>query len=317
MDLPNPMGLPVELQDLVIFCFAALTNRHFTLNGGPCTVEIGKLGDNTILAEQQLPSETDWQEAHRRASQLFGLVSPKVLNAANVGHLVQEVRKAVSDRRTRMRNLLEHLQGRAAEYSVSPSAARLRTASSANLCLVSLTQAEDDRLVNVLANLALETSEAAVAKVLGSLDALLLVMHQAQWGVFRSLAGISDQRTSAARTVLDQLGEALAHDEHVQPLKEVLTRLESKALEVLSSAIPPGGREPPRPDPPSGGTQDLPPPIPDRPGAPSLVTVEEDVRSALSPADARKVLDDLRTKLEADGEMELTLSWRLQRRKPG
>ena len=35
IDIPSPMGLPLELQNLIILSFAAMTNRRFILRGGP------------------------------------------------------------------------------------------------------------------------------------------------------------------------------------------------------------------------------------------------------------------------------------------
>jgi hypothetical protein len=85
IDTPTPMGLPIELQNLIILAYAAATNRRFTLRGGPVEPTIDSLSDELELKEQALPAAADWQTALQRASSLFGLTLAQTLNAANVG----------------------------------------------------------------------------------------------------------------------------------------------------------------------------------------------------------------------------------------
>lgn len=313
MDHPSPMGLPVELQDLVILCFARLTNRHFSLNNGPYEAEIGKLADAVELREQQLPSEEEWQEAHRRAAQLFGLVPPKVLSAANVATLISQVREAARVRRSGLRNVLETLQGKTAEFANGPKSARVQTAQSAHMLLAALTQAEDADLVRTLAQAELATSPAAVATVLGGTDKQLEVLNTAPWGTFRTLKEVQDQRSAAAQAVLASLAEVLANDEHVQPLASAISGLQAKALAALAG---PTGVPVPAPQQPLNAPPFNPPMEHghSRPAA-SLETVEEQSRSALPVPEAKQLLAELAEKLQSDSDLQLSLSWRLQRRK--
>jgi hypothetical protein len=318
MDQPNPMGLPVELQDLVVLCFARLTNRHFSLNNGPYAAEIGKLADAVELREQQLPTEDEWQEAHRRAAQLFGLVPPKVLSAANVATLTDQVREAARSRRTGLRGVLELLQGKTAEFANGPQSARVQTARSAQLLLAALTQAEDSDLVRTLSEAELLTSAAAVSTLLGSIDKQLDVLNRSAWGAFRALRDVQDQRQAAAQSVLSDLAEVLAHDEHVQPLGEAIAGLQSRALAALAG---PTGASTPAPIPsgeePLPAAPSAPADVPGKPQSPSLrlVTVEEQSRAALPAIEASRLLQELQQKLQSDSGLELSLSWRLQRRK--
>lgn len=317
MDHPSPMGLPIELQDLVILCFARLTNRHFSLNNGPYEAEIGKLADAVELREEQLPTEDDWQEAHRRASQLFGLVPPKVLNASNVATLVGQVRDAARTRRNNLRSVLESLQGRTAEFAGGKPSARVETAQSAHLLLASLTQAEDADVVRTLAHAELSTSAAAVAALLGGIEKQIDALNVAPWGTFRTLKDVHDQRKSEAQAVLAGLAEVLVNDEHVQPLASSVGALQIKALSALAG---PTGITPPTPD------SIRPPPLtvppldqtdgqkPIRP-AMTIETVEEHSHSALPVSEATQLLEELALKLQSDSKLELSLSWRLQRRK--
>jgi hypothetical protein len=62
-DLPQPMGLPPPVQDLVILTYAEQTNRIFRLHGGPAEVEIGTLKDEMVLEVVALPLEEVWSKA--------------------------------------------------------------------------------------------------------------------------------------------------------------------------------------------------------------------------------------------------------------
>ena len=140
------------------------------------------------------------------------------------------------------------------------------------------------------------------------------MIRDTQWGVFRTLREVVDQRQDAAANVLEGLAQALSHDEHVKPLKDALVELAQQALQVLARSVPA-----PAPVAPPPGQPATPAPMPPEPspsGGPGLVVVEEDSRTSLSAPDALGVLDELRAKLEDEDGMELTLSWRLQRRKP-
>ncbi len=313
MEQPRPMGLPSELQDLVILVFAASTNRHFTLNGGPYSPDIGKMVDAAELREQQLPSADDWQRAGDRAARLFGIVAPKVLNAANLASLAKSIGENVSARRSSIRGLLEEWQGRIAEFAAGRESARLTSAQSAHALLAQLTQATDEgERVERLAREELRTSQAAVARLLGGGDILLRATQQAPWGVFRSLAGIQDQRRASAIEVLAALSEMLQHDEHVQPLQASLAELNQRALAVLAASsgvtVPP---VPPSPQVADPKPPDFPPTIHDEP----VDVVEAGTCPGMTLPDAQVLLESLRKKLAGHDDLQLTLSWRLERRR--
>ncbi|WP_442777257.1 hypothetical protein [Sphaerotilus montanus] len=87
-----------------------------------------------------------------------------------------------------------------------------------------------------------------------------------------------------------RLADVLTSDEHVVPLRARLTELEREAMRLLAV--------PPPPPPPPGGT----------------VLVEEAQRSQLSGTAATEALDALKTRMSREHDLELTLSWRLERK---
>jgi len=317
MDQPRPMGLPVELQDLVILVFAAQTNRRFTLNGGPCPLEIGRLSDAMELREQLLPLEADWTLANLRASQLFGLALPKLLTASNVAQLVGSVKESVKLLRGPVRSLVQELQSRTAQYVGKSSTDRQRTAECAMALVSTLANAEDNELVSLLANTALDTSAAAVARTLGNVAALKQTLEQANWGLFDALHEIKDARQEQAEPVLAKLAEALRNDEHVLGLKDALATLQAQGFKALATqAEPATTRSPSSSNPPPQ------PPYTDRPTSTDvtpnsrtrIVTLEEQSQSDLGVVEASRLLDELKAKLASAQGTELSLTWRLQRR---
>ena len=59
IDLPKKMGLPRELQNLIILTFAWQTNRAFFQHGGLIEGKLDGLHDELELREQDPPEESD------------------------------------------------------------------------------------------------------------------------------------------------------------------------------------------------------------------------------------------------------------------
>ncbi len=322
IDIPQPMGLPLELQNLIILSFAAMSNRSFVLGGVPQEVSLERLADELELREQLLPDADDWDAAVRRAGALFGLTLPQTLSAASVMRLVSEVRERVRSRRARVGDLVAELGARLNHHEAAGSAPRLRSAQSAQALLEALAQAGDDKFVSVLASRPLDTSETAVGRVLGQVEALVATLGSIKWDIFQAVGGLRDHRREAAGRLIESLKEALREDEHVIPLKARLETLERDGVRLLAAT-----GEPSRPAPHGGGSgHEGERRIPDQPDEvaiepppvappPVRVTVVEERSRSDMPADqAADLLDTLKSRLQADPELELTLSWRLQRR---
>ena len=348
IDSPAPMGLPLELQNLIILTFAATSNRRFVLRGGPFEPTVDNLPDELELREQALPDAAHWQTAVQRAASLFGLTPAQVLNAANVGRLVDEVRKAALLRRDATARLVAQLRDRCARYMTQAThatdatgdveahaGARQQTAESAQALLGALAQADEAGLVATLAAAPLHTSEAAVGRTLGQALVCADALANTRWQLFDAMRDLHDQRRDAALALLQHVCEALRNDEHVQPLKARLEELERDAMRLLTAAVPGVVSTPPAPTaPPPPTTAPLTTPGPDtyppvrpvagpatRPvwtaataTAPATELVDEQQQLHLSGAAAAAALDDLKARLADDRDLELTLSWRLQRK---
>jgi hypothetical protein len=314
MDTPAPMGLPVELQNLIILAYAASTNRRFTLRGGPIEPTVDSLSDELELREQALPNATDWEAAVSRAASLFGLTLAQTLNAANVGRLVDELKQAAGGKREAVGRLVAQLRDRSSRYGAGTDGARQQSAESAQALLATLSQAAEGDVVSSLASATLSTSEAAVSRTLGQAQACADALTNGNWQLFDVVRDLKDHRRDAAAGIMSRLAELLTADEHVVPLKSRLAELERDAMQLLAAGAP----VPPTPAPLSLGggpaSTPLPPVLPPAPGFNGPELVEEKQALHLTGAAAVAELEDLKARIARDRDLELTLSWRLERK---
>lgn len=316
IDMPAPMGLPLELQNLIILAFAASTSRRFTMRGGPFEPSVDSMPDELELREQSLPSAGDWQLALQRASSLFGLTLGQTLNAANVGKLVDEIKQKVAEKRDAVTRLVVQVRDRAGRYAAGSAGARQQTAESAQSLLAAVASAADSELVAALAGSDLQTSEAAVGRALGQAKACADALELGgYWQLFDVVLKLSDHRAGAAQVIGRRLAEGLTSDEHVLALKGRLDELHRDAMALLAEAAPapmPGPGPAPVPAP---GTP-TPPPVTMPPVPANLApeVVAEKQQLHLSGAEAVAALEELKARMTSERDLELTLSWRLQRK---
>jgi hypothetical protein len=317
IDSPASMGLPLELQNLIILTFAASTNRRFTMRGGPYEPSVDNLPDELELREQSLPDAAHWQIALHRASSLFGLTLGQTLNAANVGKLVAEVTQKTAEKRDAVTRLVVNVRDRSSRYAAGAAGARQQTAESAQTLLGALSQAAEPDVVATLATATLQTSEAAVCRTLGQAKACADALDAGNWQLFDVVRELSDHRSEAAQIIMRRLAEALISDEHVVGLKSKLDELERDAMRLLAAAAPAPSPAPvPSDVPTSGGAGPAPASvtIPTVPANLAPEVVAEKQQLHLTGDDAVAALEDLKARVTSERDLELTLSWRLQRR---
>ena len=314
IDMPKPMGLPLELQNLVILAFAASTSRRFTMRGGPFEPSVDSMPDELELREQSLPNTVDWQIALQRASSLFGLTLGQTLNAANVGKLVDEVKQKVGERRDAVSRLVVQVRDRAGRYAAGTTGSRQQTAESAQSFLAAVASAADSELVTTLAGEDLQTSEAAVGRALGQAKVCADVLELGSyWQLFDVVLKLNDHRAEAAQVIGRRLAEVLISDEHVLGLKGRLDELHRDAMTLLAAAAPvpaPVAAAMPSPGVPAPAPVAI-PPVPAN-LAPEVVAEKQQLH--LMGAEAVAALEELKARITSERDLELTLSWRLQRK---
>jgi hypothetical protein len=163
-----------------------------------------------------------------------------------------------------------------------------------------------------VADAELSTSEAAVARCLGSAAGLRDTINAVSWDIIMTAAGLADQRRAAAEGLRARLAETLEADEHAVQLATMLQEVLRRASRLLAETVQP---PPPRPDPGPQAPQSGPISPPASP--PGEEVVEERQASSLDATDGAAVLDQLRGRLMATPGARLTLGWRLTRPKGG
>lgn len=316
IDMPAPMGLPLELQNLIILAFAASTNRRFTMHGGPHEPSVDNLPDELELREQSLPNASDWQGALQRASSLFGLTLGQTLNASNVGKLVDEVRQKAAEKREAVTSLVVQVRDRAGRYAAGATGARQQTAESAQALVAALASAADSEVVATLAAADLQTSEAAVGRALGQAKICVDALEASSyWQLFDGVRDLNDHRLAAAQDIGRRLTEVLTSDEHVVALKGRLDELQRDAMRLLTAAAPtPVPMTGSDPGTTPGAPATAPVTIPPVPAnlLPEIVAEKQNLH--LTGAEALDALDQLKARVSSERDLELTLSWRLQRK---
>ena len=309
MDEPRSMGLQPKVQNLVILAFAAQADRTFVRNGVPIQASLDRIDDTAELREEALPDEAAWTKARERASALFGLAPAEVRKGATLAQLAAELKAKSGEKRGQLAELLRELRPRVEVLGVPTTAPRLVTIRSAQALVSDLANASNSvGTVEVLAGATLETSEAALSRLMAAVQDLCGAVAAASWDIIEKAMGLADHRRAAAEALREKLSEVLEADEHALALKPALRDLQVRATRLLVDA---GTSIDTFPPPPPQQHQPPPPPTPDE------EVVDDRPQIVLDPAEAIPALDKLRDRLTAEPESKLTISWRLTRPRPG
>jgi hypothetical protein len=291
VDEPNPMGLPLHAQNLILLVYADQANRSFYLHGGPYQPKLEDMPDELELREQALPSQKDWDEAINRAGKIFGIAVSPLRNASNLSDLATRLKDIAAAAVEPCQIVKDRLDGLCSDWEIeAASSARSRTAG-AVLALVQSLAADGDaeRRVEAIVHASVETSLDAMGTSYRKAGAVRAAIEGTKWELFEGVAALSDGRKAAAEGIIAQLTEALVHDEYAIALQPRLAKLVDDAIRLLT----------PKPPPPP------PPPPPER------KVVETAEKTGLSAADASALLAGLREKLAGDSSLKLDVRWSL------
>jgi hypothetical protein len=303
LDEPQLKGLPPKVQNLVILAFAAQADRTLVRNGAPAQASLDRIDDTVELREEPLPDELTWAKARERSSALFGLAPGELRKGTNVARLSADLKEKAGEKRGYLADLLRDLRPRLEVLRVSPTAPRLATIRSAQALTTDIIGASDSvSTIETLAGALLETSEAAMQRLLASVDGLRKIVAEATWDIVESAIGLGDHRRAAAEALREKLVEALEADEHVVALRPVLREIETRATRLLVDTRPGEVTPPPPPPPPTPTDEEL---------------VEERSQVVLDARQAAATLDTLRDRVTAEPGSKLTISWRLTRPRQG
>ena len=323
IDQPRPMGLPKEVENLIVLACAAQADRTISLRGAPVCGSIERLDDDAELLAQSLPDETTWTKARERAAEVFGLVPPEVRKGATVARLASELREKAQAARAPLATLTGLFRTRMAAANVTPeNSPRVITVLSASVLVNELTAGvESLAVVQSLATSDLRTSEAAVGRSISAAAGLASFLTSFEWDMLAAATALSDHRRLAAEQIGRSVAEALEADEHVVPLEARLREAQRNAFRLLAATAPLGAGSGAG-DSGQRGTADTgnsPPPSSVESGSDcdgsseDSEVLEERAWHVLPLEDAKAELDHLKSRLSAEPSARLSISWRLTR----
>ncbi|UFP93612.1 hypothetical protein [Gloeobacter morelensis] len=299
IDQPKAMGLPKEVQNLVILTFAKQMNLTFSPPGDTIAlnVSLSNLSDFYELKEQKLPDEASWNRAIERAANLLAVSTSSLRNANNVqllGEAVQKkARQVMDDCRKYAQALRRHLE----QFGVPTDCDRMRTAAAVLALIERLNGTNVDGVVTALTTAHIATSETAMQVCTQSAADLHAAMESASWELFEAVVTLTDERETMALAIRDKVLQALRADEYVVPLAPVLRENQAKAVGLLTAPPPPTAE----PQPNETGLKTKP-----RPGK---RIVDQGTRANLELDAAGALLARLQKEAKAGRNVRLSISW--------
>ncbi len=301
IDEPRPMGLPREVQNLLILTFADQTNRSFFLHGGPYGASLTDVPEDCELREQRLPTQAAWDIAVHRAGSIFGIAASPLLNALNVQKLGADLSTAAREREGNCQVYAQKLSARLKQAGIALGESdRLNTAEATASLLATLQAAAPDAMTEALAEAVVATSEEAMGGCFSKASALRGTLEAANWDIVQGMSKLTDERRDEARRVVQLVEEALKSDEHAIPLGARIEEAQSIATRLLLKTTPP-------PQPPVIPV--TPPPPSPSPKPTGKRIVEQDGKENVDVAGLKTILDNLREKSAPGRDIRVNIQW--------
>lgn len=281
IDDPRRMGLPIEVQNLVILVYADQANLAFYRHGGAWKAAIDGLPDDVELRPEDLPEQTTWDRAQEHAAKIFGLTVSPLRSASNATELAEALGEQVNTGIAECTALWEKLRALAGDFTVPADAARLRTAEAVLALLRALEGAKGKTRIDALAGAAIATSLDAMGRSFRSAGEVRRSFETTKWDLFEAIRSLPGSQGEAARALRSTLANAIAHDEYAVALAGVLAQGEGDAIGLLT------------------------PPPPTHPVIASGSGEHLDARGV------ERVAAELREKLEGDSSLRASVTWSL------
>ena len=306
MDRPRARGLLREVGNLLILAFAEQTNRSFYLRERPHAPTLENLPGELELRLQALPPEEEWEEARRRAREVFKVerFDSALLTAANVAALAGEVQVKAKAAHDACHGLVKEVRQALARLGVSDpeidQAPRHRTARAVDALLSGLKGQEATSALQKLAQAKLDTSGSAMGESLARAAASVCALRDAKWDLFHGLDHLDDERLEDAQDLLKGLRQVLEADEYVKDLETHLDAAQTDAIRLLAPRKPiidVGG---------NGGGE----------GSGEKLKVWKSInkgRITLAPQNWDAEVEKLKAMLNDGGVRRLVISWTLER----
>lgn len=306
IDQPLTMGLPREVQNLIILVVAAQTNRSFFLHGGPFNASVDNLTDDLELREQALPPQSDWEVATKRAATIFGVTSSPLISAGNVASLIAAVKTRAFEAKGACDSLSEKLQQLLPSLSNDGLATpRYRTAVAAKALVDTIKQASDGQIISALVNAEVASSESAMGTSVSKAAVVVEALTQVNWELLEAVKNLKGERAEGGNGIWKTLRESFQKDEYAVSISAVLKELQSRATRLLVEAAAPPATPP-----------IVPPVVP--PAPPTVPTgrivLSQGSHDDLSVEDFSDLVDEIRRELDSEKDSSLRISWEIYKK---
>lgn len=287
IDEPEPLGLPRDLQSLVLLVYAAQSGRVFRQHGGPAPATLDRLDDDLELVSPVLPDDAAWKVARARASSVLGIgdVNPA---RSSFETLVANLRAKGQAVLPAIEALVPVVELRVRELGGDPdTSARVKSARIAREVAEGLVRSEESvKVIERFAAVAM-ASEPHVGTALASAEAVRGALDSERWQLLGVAMGRAAANEPGFVEVVGALRDAVIADEFAVNLEPAVAKAYADAVKLIGPVPPP------------------PPPPP-----PGFSVVKGD-KSGLGVEDARAELDRLAAE---QGEIQVDLRWTITTR---
>lgn len=311
MDEPEPMGLPREVQDLVILAFAAQTNRSFFKMNVPHGAEVGALDDLIELREEKLPSAEQWERAVGRAKAIFELSTPALLSAQNHANFSKDVRERAEKDAGAIDRLATRLGATVSRLAVDST--RVKTAVETKALVERLSKAQPADVVRILAEAEISSTPEAMGAGFRKATDLNAVLDNVRWELLESVRDLTDSRELAGKAIWQSVIEAFEKDELAVALGPALREAELKAVKLLVDAPK---TAPPTPEAPAVSVKESVGQAPfEAPlaGTPEPSVVETGEIAAAGQSELKEMFEKVISLLNEDERNRVRLKWEVYR----
>lgn len=313
IDEPKAMGLPREVENLVLLSYADQTGQSFYRHGQPYDdASLKHLPDDCELREQALPDEAQWDKALERAKAIFGLDIAAVRKASTVTMLETQIQVQAQALAPACHRYVTQLETAWQRLSL-PDGNRLKTAKATDAIVSRLSNVDQSQIIKTLNTAEVATTKAAMNQCLKQANNLASALEKTSWDIFDGLLNLSDNpadsRNARAKAILENLKPALLNDEHAKELGPAIEQAQTDAVQLLT-APPPKPQPEPEPVPP------IKPPKPKLPGRTVKKVTDQGDANDLDLKSLEDQVAQLTQNLKTNQQIRFSLSWIIEENSP-
>jgi len=226
-------GLPEQVQNLLIACYAVQSDKAWLRAGRPVEPpKIDKFPDDLMLRSQELPTQEEFDTASTRAVGIFRATRQPVRTARSVHALAETIRRNAKERAGAAKDLAAELDRHAATLGLTDDADRQATSRALTALLGRLAATTDDtQTVRVLAAADLAKDNAFYYAHLDRAEQLTTALRQVNWQVLDDFAAAGDDVDQDL--IISALRQAARRDEHEMALAAPLRKAGDEAIALL------------------------------------------------------------------------------------